>query len=208
MVATDVAGRFEAHVTVSPGDPAAFRASCAALGVGCVQIELATGAHATQPMTASHHRGTLEDVKREVTALGAALAAAGFEVLRIKIEALPGSIGIPNSDEEAAATPERYFEYHLKLVVPAGLELSAITAVCRPLDAHVSGNAFARHADEVAALEERFVTLRVRAGKRTGDAKLAALEAAIQTIAGVRIVKRITEYTVYDSALSLDRGWL
>jgi inosine/xanthosine triphosphate pyrophosphatase family protein len=194
-------GAFEAHVTVRPRD--GFRDACDRLGVKCVMIELPEGETRAQPMTASVHRGELPEVQREVHAIARALVADGFDVVRTKIEALPHNADIPASDDDAARAPANYFEYHLKLVVPAGADLAAIAEICAPHGARLSRNAHKRRDD---GSEERFVTLRVRAGKQTSDARFAALEGDVERAA--RVVKRITEYTVYDSDLGVDRGWL
>jgi hypothetical protein len=196
-------GAFEAHVTVRPRE--GFRAACDRLGVKCVMIELPAGDTRAQPMTASVHRGELPEVQREVHAIARGLVAEGFEVVRTKIEALPHNADIPATDEAATRSPANYFEYHLKLVVPEGGDLAAVAAACEPHGARLSRNAHKRRDD---GSEERFVTLRVRAGKQTCDAKFVALEVAVEQVPGVRVVKRITEYTVYDSDLAVDRGWL
>ena len=84
-------GTFEAHLTVDTERSAEFEALCGELGVDHVGIELAEGVHRAQPMTASHHRGELADVMVEVEALRAKLVAAGFTVVRTKLEASPRS---------------------------------------------------------------------------------------------------------------------
>ena len=77
----ELAGDFEAHLTVAAGtDAEALARACEELGIGCIAIELATGAHAAQPMTASRHRGAYGDVVVEVSVptvgdLGVASAA-------------------------------------------------------------------------------------------------------------------------------------
>src|SRR4029079_6924702 len=100
-------GAFEAPFPVPPpgGGPEAFRAACEALGVKCIEIELPVGETPAQPMTASLHRGALPDVVAEVDGLARALTAAGFEVVRTKIEAMPDNAGVPASDADAAARP-------------------------------------------------------------------------------------------------------
>ncbi len=90
-------GTFEAHVTTTAADAAArerFRALCGGLGVKCVLIELPEGAARSQPMTASYHHGDLAGVLAEAAALTGKVRAAGFEVIRLKLEAgalLPGA---------------------------------------------------------------------------------------------------------------------
>jgi inosine/xanthosine triphosphate pyrophosphatase family protein len=199
-------GAFEAHVTVRPphDGTARFRAACDRLRVKCVLIELPAGAERSQPMTASIHRGELPEVLHEVHAIARSLIADGYDVVRTKIEALPNNADVPVTDEAAARAPANYFEYHFKLVIAPGADLAAIATACEPYGARLSRNAYKQRDDG----EERFVTLRVHAGRTAADAKLAALDAALSALGHVRVVKRITEYTVYDSDLAVDRGWL
>jgi inosine/xanthosine triphosphate pyrophosphatase family protein len=200
-------GAFESHLTVRLGAQPieAFRRACDELDVKCVLIELPEGAHSLQPMTASFHRGTLREALDEAHELGRALVGRGFEPIRTKLEALPKNADIPQTDAEAARSPKNYFEYHLKLPLPAGSDLAALGALVRRHDAHLSRNANARRAD---GSEDRFVTLRVHgAGQATANERFAALELELRD-AGHAPKGRIREYTVYDSNLDLDAGWL
>jgi inosine/xanthosine triphosphate pyrophosphatase family protein len=202
-------GAYEAHVTVraAPGEAPRFREACDALGVKCVLIELPAGEHAAQPMTASVHRGVLREVQGEVHALARAIVARGFEVVRTKIEALPRNADWPETDEDAAARPAGYFEYHVKLALPAGDEasLARVRDACEPLGARLSRNAGARRRE---GEEDRFVTLRVPgAGRPRAEARFAELVAALEALP-FRVRARIREYTVYDSDVAVDRGWL
>jgi inosine/xanthosine triphosphate pyrophosphatase family protein len=198
-------GAFEAHVTVrcAAEDGPRFAAACDRLGVKHIQIELAAGEHVSQPMTATVHRGELREVQDEVHDLARALVADGFEVVRTKIEALPRNRDLPETDEAAAADPGRYFEYHLKVVVPPG-ELEPVRAAAAAHGAWLSRNARRIRAD---GSHERYLTLRLPGmGRASADARFAALEAAIEALP-VTIGRRVREYTVYDSNLALDRGW-
>src|SRR4051794_6115945 len=117
--AVDARGTYEAHVTVSaPDEPARarFRTTCAGLGVKSVLIELPTGSTRSQPMTSSYHKGDLQSVTREVAGIARALRQAGFELTRIKLEAVVGTCTVPETDEEARALPPgNYFEFHVKV---------------------------------------------------------------------------------------------
>jgi hypothetical protein len=205
-------GAFEAHVTVTlpAADDAAmrFRAACDRLGVKCVMIELPEGEHAAQPMTASVHRGSLREVQDEVHGIARELVGDGFEVTRTKIEAVGRNADIPETDEQAQRSPAGYFEYHVKLVVPAegaAEALARVTGVCAPHGARLSRNANKRRPD---GAEERFVTMRVpRMGRTRAEERFTALLAALEAL-GVPLRARIREYTVYDSNVALDRGWL
>jgi inosine/xanthosine triphosphate pyrophosphatase family protein len=176
------AGTFEAHVTVGPCDLEAFRAACAELGVKCISIELSRGETKHQPMTGSFQRG--------------------FDVTRTKIER-HGHLErtTPETDAAAATAPStNYFEFHVKIAPPADADLSALASRLAPLGAHLSRNA--RNDSG-----ERFVTLRVRAGRITAEKRFAQLLAMLAELR-LDVRSRIREYTVVDSNLDLDKGWL
>ena len=94
-------------------------------------IELARGVVRSQPMTSSHHRGTLLESYRGAVALANRLEQKGFFVSRIKIEAAPENLDIPQTDEQARLLPTgNYFEYHLKLILPVEARLEELQALC------------------------------------------------------------------------------
>lgn len=199
-------GVFEAHVTVAPCEIEGLRRRCDELGVKCIAIELPAGAEPIQPMTASHHRGGLREVQAEVHRLARALVLAGYTVTRTKIEAVGAHPEVPHSDAEAAAAPrENYFEFHVKVILPQGTCTIDLEATVRAHGAHLSRNSLkpAR-----AGASERFVTLRVYGlGRPRAEARFAALVDAIHA-GGHATRGRIREYTVYDSDVTVDRGWL
>jgi len=191
-------GTFEAHVTVdaaSDEQRAAFAALCRELGVKCVLIELARGAHRSQPMTSSHHSGDVAAIAAEITTIEGRIAAGGFTVTRVKIEADVTNEGIP---VEHAGPRGTYFEFHAKLREPA--DIDELRALCVGAGAHLSANAIEQGA--------RFATLRVyEAGRDRAQAQFARL---IDTLvgAGHTIVGTKAEFTLYDSRVELDAGWL
>src|SRR5215475_15880529 len=82
---------YESHVTVAAPDRetvARFGEVCRALGIETVLIELPEGRTPVQPMTATHHRGPFEAALAEAREIAARLSDAGFEVVRVKIEAV------------------------------------------------------------------------------------------------------------------------
>lgn len=190
-------GTFEAHLTVDAETAErrdAFAALCRELGVKCVLIELARGAHRSQPMTSSHHEGDLAAIANEVGALHARLVAAGFVVTRVKLEADVTNEGIP---VERAGAPGTYFEFHAKLLL-GDEDLEALRALCIAAGAHLSNNRIEPGA--------RFVTLRVyEAGRDRAQAQFARL---VDALAGYPIASTKAEFTLHDSRVELDAGWL
>ncbi len=202
-------GAFEAHITVSARseeDLRRFRAFCEAASVKCIFIELGRGAEPFQPMTASYHHGTLRHALEEARGMVRALVAEGFDVTRLKLEALGKNRDIPEDDATARAQPANYFEFHVKVLLPSGdTGVDALRARCEKHGAHLSRNARKTRADGVS---ERFVTLRVYGlGRANADARFSAL---LEDLAGtgLRLTQRLREWTVYDSNHGLDRGWL
>lgn len=200
-------GTFEAHVTVADGHGARFAEACKVLGVKCVAIELPDGETRSQPMTASFHHGPLLDVQREVVAIAQELVRRGFDVTRTKIEAHGRLLGAPETDEEARRAPSTsYFEFHVKLALPGDTDLEALGRACKTVGAHLSVNAF--KAPDAKGMSERFVTMRAYAeGRRTAEARFAEL-CALLVARGHVIRNRIREYAVFDTNVTLDRGWL
>lgn len=201
-------GVFEAHVTVRTRDAAElarFEAYCDELGVKAIAIELSRGDTPFQPMTGSYHHGALGAVQAEVLALSRALAAAGFEVTRTKIEATGANRDIPETDAEARAFPANYFEHHVKVRLPAGASLAPLTALVERHGAHLSRNARKVLPDGAS---ERFVTLRAYdAGRRSVEPRFLALRAELLD-AGYALAEPVREYTVYDTNAAVDAGWL
>jgi hypothetical protein len=194
-----IRGTFEAHLTIETMTVerrAAFEALCAELGIDHVGIELREGAHRAQPMTASRHRGELAAVMAEVDALHARIAAAGFAIVRVKLEAMPANEGVPTEDG--------YHEFHVKVRVADPGALAALAALAARYGGRLSRND--RRHDAAGA--QRFVTLRVyRESREAAEARLDALLGALAA-AGHAVAGTVREYTIYDSRIELDAGWL
>jgi hypothetical protein len=203
------AGTFEAHVTVQAGDLAErerFRAACAELGVKCVLIELPQGQTRSQPMTSTYHRGPLAEVVAEVAGLAQAIGRRGFAVSRLKLEAVVTNDGVPASDEDARAFPAgNYFEFHVKALLPPGADPEPLGQLCHRHGAHLSSNALKREEDGRC---ERFVTQRIYgAGRATAEARFDVLFEALAA-AGYTLSNKLREYTIYDSNVAVDAGWI
>lgn len=197
-----VGGIFESHVTVAVCGPVAFAAQCELLKVKCLWIEQ-TGERPVQPMTASFHHGAFREAMFQMQAQAQHLARAGFSVIRTKLEAVGRHRDVPQTDGEAQQAPKsNYFEHHLNVGLLPGTDEAELAAACRALGAHFSRNA--RKADP----RERFVTMRTYGlGQATANARFEPVLALFEA-RGLPIRNRVREYTVYDSALDVDRGWM
>lgn len=205
---SEVSGDFEIHITAYAHQAEALSAFAAEHGVKFVHIVLDRGAFASQPMLTLPGRGTLTDQYAAVRDWRRKLDAAGIRPCRCKIELVPWGVGVPGSDEQAAAEPAgRYFEHHLKLLLPAATvaDLVALADLVAPHGARLSRNARRERAD---GGQERFVTQRCHAvGRATAQRRLDALVETVRA-AGHEVLAVEQEYVVSDSHVHHDRGWL
>jgi hypothetical protein len=201
-------GDFETHITVRGDDPAAVEALrlwAGRHGLRFHHIVLDRGRTPSQPMLGRRGHGRLSDERAAAHDLALRLAADGFAVCRVKIEAAPDNRDVPATDAEAVGDPGRYFEHHVKLALDAAGDLSALTAMAARHDARLSRNARRLRDD---GRQERFVTQRCHGvGRPTAGARLRALLAAL-TAGGYDVVGVEEEYVVYDSDPGVDAGWL
>ncbi|MEU5214162.1 hypothetical protein [Streptomyces sp. NPDC020742] len=157
-------------------------------------------------MLTLHRSGTYEKVRAEAAGRADALRAAGFDVVRTKIEAAPWTAGVPSTDEEAVGLgPGYYFEHHLKLLLARFAPLESLLAIAVGHGAHLSRNARRVRSD---GRVERFVTQRCRmVGLGTAGQRLDALSGQLRA-AGLHLAALEREFVVYDGNLALDAGWL
>lgn len=204
----DYRGNFEVHLTVRTVGPTdQFRNWCVAEQCKCVWIVLDRGAEVQQPMATWRRASTvLPAVIAQAHQRAEALEQAGFEVVRVKIEADPSNEQVPATDEAARLeSSSQYFEHHIKLRrnVSAGREM--LLQICLKHAAHLSHNAWRQ---PVNGVEERFVTLRsFGVGRSTSEEQLRRLLAALEA-EGEEVIEVESEFAVYDSNLTLDNGWL
>ncbi|TVT62162.1 nucleotidyl transferase AbiEii/AbiGii toxin family protein [Amycolatopsis rhizosphaerae] len=217
-----IIGDFDIHLTVYGHQSAVLAVFGTEHRLKVTHIVLDRGTHASQPMLTLAGSGTLDDQLALAASWSERLRAAGLGVQRVKVEAAPWNEGVPRTDAEAADEPpvytgrsywggrdrpERYFEHHVKLLLPddAVDRLVALTDLVVPHGARPSRVARRRRPD---GREERFATQRCHGvGRETAMARLDALVADLRA-AGHEIVEIEQEYVVHDTALHYDHGWL
>ncbi|PYC88075.1 hypothetical protein C7C46_01610 [Streptomyces tateyamensis] len=202
-------GAFETHVTVRCDDAALARLDhwAAEAGMKITHIMLARGRTPSQPMLTSTAHGTFAELFGSARALTGVLEAAGFEPVRVKIEASPWAEGVPQDDTEAVRLgPGRYFEHHLKVVLDSDTDLAGLAALVTGHGAHLSWNA--RRAVGDGRCHERFITQRCHAaGLDSAGWQLDSLLCTVR-MAGHHIVSVEREFVVYDSDITIDDGWI
>jgi hypothetical protein len=205
----EIRGSLESHLTVAcAGDEEtqALARWAAARALHFTHIVLARGRARSQPMLTVRGDGAATQHPAATTRVAAELAAHGFRVVRVKTESAPWAEGVPQEDAEAITRhPGRYFEHHVKLLLPADHDRRRLEQTATAHGAHLSWNARRVRAD---GRQERFVTQRCHeVGRRTAERRMTALLAALDA-AGHDVLETEREFVVHDSRLALDHGWI
>lgn len=205
---TDFYGRLETHITVRCADIAipALVTWGREHEMKCTHIVLDRGNSASQPMLTRHARGTLSAERAAAAKFARDIQADGYQVVRIKIEAVPDNAGVPQEDSDAPDHgPERYFEHHVKLVLAVDADLALLAKLVERHGARLSRNALRVRPDNLA---ERFVTQRCHGvGRKSARRQLDELLVDLASI-GYRPIEIDEEFVIYDSNLALDAGWI
>ncbi len=218
-------GFFEAHITLALNTNvgnidryvdekiSAFKLLCENLNIKPIHITLARGDTPTQIMTSSIHEGNFEVIKNEVMQIAQTLLTNQYAISRIKIEAHPENIGVPNTTNDIMHTQkDNYFECHFKILLENIEDKTTkdktwenLKNICEKHTAHLSQNAFKTQEN---GNQERFITQRIYAiGKQEAYKSFQILENALIK-AGFQIAKKIVEYCVFDDNESIDKNWL
>lgn len=197
------ASLYESHVTVLCADATEWvrlRRWAASAGLKLTHIVLARGRMRDQPMLTLSGSSSYVEQSERVRDVVAGLRADGFEPVRVKTESTPWAAEVP---ARLGRDDERYFEHHVKLLLDANTDLSALAARVVPHGAHLSWNALRVRA---GARHERFVTQRCRGTGADGAGR--ALKRLLRDLDGFMVLGVEREFVLHDSDLSVDDGWL
>lgn len=195
-------GRFHAHLTAVVADVDAFAAACTRIAAKPTVVDLERGPRAQRDAMATRYfvdeaPGAVGRIAAALLAAGDALEAAGFPVLRVKLEHEGGA-------PDAVFDPLRYHEVHVKLAIPE----ASFGAVRPRLEGLVPGAVPSRNpVARKRGVVHQFVNLRCRRGGRAdADVVVASLLAAVASL-GVDVVETKREDVVFDTAVALDAWW-
>ncbi|MER7980641.1 hypothetical protein [Streptomyces sp. NPDC095817] len=177
-----------------------LRRWAASAGLKLTHIVLARGRMRDQPMLTLSGSSSYVEQSERVRDVVAGLRADGFEPVRVKTESTPWAAEVP---ARLGRDDERYFEHHVKLLLDANTDLSALAARVVPHGAHLSWNALRVRA---GARHERFVTQRCRGTGADGAGR--ALKRLLRDLDGFMVLGVEREFVLHDSDLSVDDGWL
>eukprot|EP01126_Amoeba_proteus_P020761 TRINITY_DN2108_c0_g1_i6.p1 TRINITY_DN2108_c0_g1~~TRINITY_DN2108_c0_g1_i6.p1 ORF type:complete len:333 (-),score=51.52 TRINITY_DN2108_c0_g1_i6:100-1098(-) len=225
----DISGLFEIHVTVdeppNKNGYEDFHEICKSspFRLKPVFIQLSRGNTPQQLMTSSYHTcsniSTVQNIGLEICRY---LTLSGYHVIRLKIEVGLSSIGVPKTDRDAELRFRgNYFEFHVKLKLPKkGIDNVMLKDLGASHNAHLSRNVFKTSPGctcgnsmgvDIACeceFEERFLTQRMYlVGSETAVEKCEAMCRDLESESFVLLAK-MREYSLYDSNVGLDKGWL
>lgn len=204
---------YEIHITVTNPDITNFKHACAVLGVKPIVLDLQTENKDIQDvMTSSVVMGNNQSAINEMERVRDGLIAAGFHVVRSKIETVPWHPAAPSHEYLQYEMPKDcYFESHIAVLIPDKETQLKISALCVERHLHLSKNAMKRYED---GSYRQMITYRAYSGTREQfhtilETHVSALR-QIQTSNGdpLYLDKVITEFSLYDSKVHHDQVWI
>lgn len=204
----DFQGEFETHLTIAlrhGQEVNELQHWAERRGLKCLHIVLARGETPSQPMLTRRGQGRFRQELEKARELSEALNAAGFDIVRIKLEIPAESEHLPelrtDAPEQAAV---RYFEHHIKLLLSEDDDLFPLSDLAVRHSAHLSRNSLRVRDD---GFREHFITQ--RSGRRRTEAHDQLLSLLAELTKPKRTILSVEEeYVVFDSNLDVDRGWI
>jgi len=200
------AGEFETHLTLRQCEQADMERLARwseARGWKFVHIVLSRGQSASQPMLTWHSKGTLQSELARAEEARRDCEEAGFFVSRVKLEVAPYNPDVPQSARDVESN-RRYFEHHVKVLLPPDAETGEIQHAIKGANAHLSRNARRVRPD---GQQERFVTQRCyHVGRSEAKDAFDGLLRCLRALP-FPVVETEEEFVVFDSNLALDAGW-
>lgn len=217
-VAEVVTGSFEIHVFVAPLDPDAgdvqrFTAACGGhMKALLLNLDYVGKGFVGVLQSSRYVQGDVARARAAAAEDAEILRAAGFTVIREKVEAMASCAGVPQGEREAERSPrDRYFEFHVLVDRPGRPIDDADVASLRGVAAAFAARLGTPVPLSYNALKpaQRFLNVRARGvGLAEAMAPVRALEAAIAGVDGLVVKKTIAEYICFDSNRAVDNGWL
>lgn len=216
-----VTGAFEIHVFVTPLVPPPevvdrFRAACAAapspMKALLLELDYVDRGYVGVLQSSRYVTGDVATAREAARVDAAVLRAAGFEVIREKVEAVAADPGVPETADDARRSPrDRYFEFHLLVDGRQGPLGPADLAALHEVSVRTSSRLGVPVPASYNALKPglRFLNLRARGvGRADAMETVRDLAREIEAVETLAVSKVIAEYVCFDSNRALDDGWL
>ena len=157
-------------------------------------------------MTSSVFFGKNSEAYAELQRISQGLAAAGFTVVRRKIETVPWHPAAPSKQHaNPVMPPSCYFECHFSVRLTSAEQQYQLSTIAADCQCHLSRNVFKRHDDGTAT-----VMLTYRSYEdlyETVQDTVASIKARLLA-EGFALDKDLIEFSLFDSKVTHDAAWL
>jgi len=221
MTEETVTGLFELHVFVEPLDPPpevveTFRAACrgapAPMKALLLELDYVGRGFVGVLQSSRYVEGDVALARAAIAEDARVLRAAGFTVIREKVEALASDPGVPADAADATRSPaDRYFEFHVLIDRATGTltddDMRSLRALSERFTARL-GTPVPLSYNAIKP-SQRFLNLRARGcGLDRAMQPVDELRAAIGELGDLTVKKVIAEYICFDTNRAVDNGWL
>lgn len=216
-----VTGVFEIHIFVEPLDPPpaaveAFHAACkgapSPMKALLLELDYVGKGYVGVLQSSRYVEGDVASAREAARADAEVLRAAGFTVIREKVESLAKNPGVPRDRDDAVRSPlDRYFEFHVLIDGKSGPISEDDMRGLRDLSVMFTNRLGTPVPLSYNALKpaQRFLNLRARGvGLDAAMRPVDELAAAIAAMPDLTVKKVIAEYICFDSNRAVDNGWL
>lgn len=196
---------FETHVIVEPCDQGLLFAFVKELSYpGLIQARATCaqtfyGQHPVQPMLTYWYVGLESDATLLAMSMSTNMTAFGMTVKRVKVEASLSGHQVPEE-----ATGCHYFEFHFKVDTPDNNSWNRLANVCAKFAAHLFYNPYSKTGTMMPVVTLR----RYSTSKQAAVGELDELMKTIKSEGFQIVVGTEREYSVLDTNVHLDDGWL
>jgi NTP pyrophosphatase (non-canonical NTP hydrolase) len=194
---------FELHVTVKPENIEKFKEVCKKLGCKPVYLKLLSPTGSSDElMTESRVFGSNRDAYVELKRVSLDLRNAGFEVIREKIETVPWHPGAPRENGSVENMPENnYFEAHFSYDIPKdrGLNLLVNSGYNLAISILKSNDETDRVLLTVRSSDGDYEKFKILVGRQ---------KYSIWRLIGIDPRSELHEYSIFDTNISHDIGWI
>lgn len=174
-----------------------FEGFCHSIECKPIVILLAEGEHQQQPMISKLlDCSTKKELKKEVAFIIEKFESNGYKPVRVKMEVPPwerkNAVAMMGKDKG------NYFEWHGKINIEAEQKIDSLLAECM---GHLSKNVLKKNP------LTKFITIRDYTAEQSITRKVNHLKRALLNN-NISLIKEELEYCIFDSNISLDKGWI
>lgn len=198
---SEIEGLFEIHISVDPSQIWQLEQYCNKNKIKKIMAVAPNGKHKNQLMISKWKNGKETDVIKRANLMTDNMSEEfNLTILRIKVEAMSNSKNVPLNENDIN---DRYFEYHIKYI----LDNNDLKKMCK----HIENTNVAISRNIYTKTENSYLlTFRISGNKGFNNAEKIKDE-LIEKLKekGFHSNDQIQkEYTVYDTNINLDDGWI